>query len=227
MDDRCRGHSKVYLSAYHLHAADLFASRAAEMEKLDTPYLASQQLYDYRAFVIGSVLCSVAFADSNINQLFNEASDGPSMFAYAGLPQDERSALASVWNDIVSRKPILERYDLALETLGRRRFLKDRPPYSEASAVIRLRNFLVHFPGEWMPVRGFEGPPLPQKEQHGIEKTLRGRFVTSKFSDEHSSFFPDQCLGAGCAKWACNMLLDLVREFADSMGIPHFHSLRA
>jgi hypothetical protein len=66
--------------------------------------------------------------------------------------------------------------------------------YSQAHLTLRLRNALHHFEPDTL---GETVPQLP------LERELRGKFAANQMmAGMGNPYFPDHCLGAGCAEWA-------------------------
>jgi len=107
--------------------------------------------------------------------------------------------------------------------LGKVLFRADRPPYRLVSLVIKLRNYLVHFPGEWLPAPDDESGPLPQSDLPLIERQLKGQFPSTRFASYAQPFFPNHCLSAGCARWAAEACLSFAQEFSTRAGIVMKH----
>jgi hypothetical protein len=70
---------------------------------------------------------------------------------------------------------------------------------------------LLHFKPEWS---------TGQKEHGKIADRLQGKFPESPFWASGNPFFPDKCLGYGCAKWATEACERFMDEFCDRMDIP-------
>ena len=104
----------------------------------------------------------------------------------------------------IERKPILEKYQLALRMLGSSLLDEHTSPYRDAWALIELRNALVHYKPTWDPDR-----------QRKVELTevLESRFPTSPFPEAGADFVSMKCMSAGCARWVVATTLSFMREF--------------
>lgn len=121
------------------------------------------------------------------------------------------NALAECWFD-VEHKPILQKYQIALEKCGTERFDPGAEPFQSANDLELLRNALVHFKSEW---DGAAGTHLK------LEKRLRNRFAESQLRTHFRgkrAWFPHRCLGAGCARWACSSVRVLHEQFCVRVG---------
>jgi hypothetical protein len=104
----------------------------------------------------------------------------------------------------IERRPILEKYQLALEMLGQPRLDERTPPYLDAWALIELRNALMHYKPTWDPDR---------RRHVELKDVLSGRFPLSPFPDAGADFVSMKCMSAGCAKWVIATATGLIREF--------------
>jgi hypothetical protein len=151
----------------HLKAATIFRDRvvALEAEYLEEPFGAFFE--EVRSFASACLMSAAASLEALINELFiahdcqlrSQLNDFEEMF----------------WGKQgIERKPILEKYQLALRMLGAPILDEHTSPYRDAWALIELRNALVHYKPTWDPDR-----------QRKVELTevLEGRFPVSPFPD--------------------------------------------
>jgi hypothetical protein len=213
--------SLILLSAYHAYSAEYFLSLVVELEDKSQDLFESEPLYRHRALVMATILSSVAYLEARINEVFEEASreavsQWPS-FLCAGLTHRECKELSQVWDDKAARRsPPLEKYRLALTATGRS--LIKETLHENAVLLLKLRNHLVHFDGKPTRVPNWDEGPLPQGKQTQLERSLRGKFELCTLSGR-DFFFPDQCLGSGCAEWALKSACDFVTAFSDRLGL--------
>ncbi len=165
---------------------------------------------------MGAVLSSVAFLEAKIAELRSDAEDGPFGLSVTGLTAAQCTALAAA---LARHVPTLDLYQAALGALGRALFKADRRPFGPVSLVITLRNYLVHFPGEWLAEPDKESGPLPQSALPLIERKLKRQFPSTKFAWADQPFFPGHCLSAGCARWAAESSLSFAQEFSTRAGL--------
>jgi hypothetical protein len=215
-------YSRVDLSHYHLYSAFLFMQHAERIEETASQMANSDNVYRYRSFVMGAVLSSVAFLEAKIAELRSDAEDGAGISA-TGLTVAQRKAVAAALDALPPSVRTLDRYQAALGALGKALFKADQPPYRSASLVIKLRNYLVHFPSEWLAEPDDESGPLPQSELPLIERQLKGQFPSTRFAWAAQPFFPNHCLSAGCARWAAESSLSFAQEFSTRAGIVTKH----
>jgi hypothetical protein len=147
----------------------------------------------------------VAFLEAAINELFDDITDRHPGYIDP-LSEETGRLLAGLWDEgerqTVERWPVLEKYRVALLCSGSTAFDKGAPPYQDAKLLIDLRNDLTH--------------ARPETRNTGdvdkLSKALRPRFQPNRLMQNSANpYFPDHCLGAGCATWA----VASARAFAD------------
>jgi hypothetical protein len=215
-------YSRVDLSHYHLYSAFFLTKHAERIEETASQLGDSEIVYGYRSFVMGAVLSSVALLEAKIAELRTDADDGVGLSA-VGLTVAQRKEVAAALDALPQRRGTLDRYQAVLSALGKPLFKADQPPYREVKLVIVLRNYLVHFPGEWLAEPDDESGPLPQSDLPLIERQIKGRFPATRFAWAGQPFFPNHCLSAGCARWAAESTLSFVQEFSTRAGIVMKH----
>lgn len=176
---------------------------------------AGQHIYlvEHRAHAIGAVIFSAAALEAEANELFADASDNSASIR----PLDEAAAkrLGALWRADVPRTaayPILEKYTIALLLTDRVGFDLGTEPWQSASALVKLRNALIHYEPEWVPMPGSD-------ETHRFEKSLRGKFYENPLAPADSPYYPTKLLGHGCAQWAVKTALTFSSEFAERLGL--------
>jgi len=210
-------YSRVDLSHYHLYSAFFFMQNAALVEETASEVPNSDTVYRYRSYVMGAVFSSVAFLEAKIAEWYADAEDGRGISA-KGLTASDRTALVAAFGALRSNTRMLGRYQVALKALRKKSFDADSPPYRPVALVIILRNYLVHFPGEWLAMSDADTRRLPQSDIPLIERQLKGQFPSATFAWADQPFFPDQCLSAGCARWAAESCLTFAQEFSTRTG---------
>ena len=194
---------RVYFSSYHLWAAEHFARLAKEIENSH----AGKPQFNivHRAYVTNAVLSAAAFLEAAINEVFDDIADKEPGYVDP-LTAETARLLAGLWNEreqqTVERWPILEKYRVALLCSGNTAFDKGAQPYQDAKLLIDLRNDLTH--------------ARPETRNTGdvdkLSKALMPKFQPNRLMNNAANpYFPDHCLGAGCALWATAS----ARAFAD------------
>jgi hypothetical protein len=91
------------------------------------------------------------------------------------------------------------------------RFEKGSEPFQGADGLVKMRNVLIHYRPEW---------DNELNEHKRVQDRVQGRFPLNPLADPGVLWFPDQCLGAGCADWAIKQAAEFVTEFCQRLGIP-------
>jgi hypothetical protein len=212
--------SRYYFSILHIQAAAVFSRQAAEIE-------AGYSGTDYdeiwtrdKGYVLGSVISSVAFLEAQINEVFCDADEG-AIGLISNLPSAERDLLRDLWRLEVprtARYAVLKKFDICLALLRRSPFEKGAKPYQDADNVVKLRNSLVHSEPQTT-VHGSQG------DGHNLEKKLADKFAVNRIVPASHPFWPDRCLGSGCAAWAVTAAVGFADEFFSRLGVsvPYEH----
>lgn len=169
---------------------------------------------DLQSYAIGAITLSVAALEAAINELYLEAIDKSSN-SLSPLNEDQMALLAELWPE-AEWFGLLRKYQVVLTACGKEVLSTGTEPFQSTSALIRVRNALVHFKPEW-----------DHELQHHkrIEDVLRGRFQLNQLAQKATGrtvWFPSQCLGAGCARWACTTAVAFSIEFCNRLGIRHW-----
>ena len=109
----------------------------------------------------------------------------------------------------------MEKFQIALALTRKPSFKSGRNPYQDVKLLVELRNALIHYVPEWVAAAQAE----PEAEAaHKFEKKLRRKFLPSPFMG-NNPYFPDKCLGHGCAKWGVDSALKFTDKFFSTMGL--------
>jgi hypothetical protein len=198
---------RVYYSSYHLWAAQKFAERAAEVERrsLEIPRFDIEQ----RAYVTGAILSAVAFMEAAINELFQDVADNEESYI-SPLDGRSRDLIRAFWELSGEKTRALEKYQMALTFCGCHQLATGAQPYQDAELVIRLRNELMHYKPE----------TLGGGAQHKLVRRLPNKFPDNPLMlGSANPYFPDKCLGSGCAKWAVQSTKGFADEFFQRIGM--------
>ena len=199
--------SRDRLSRHHIISAHHFAESAEDIEAHggDVP---PDEKWRYRAYVTASVLSAVAYMSASINELYLEVRK----LSQSGEPHVRRELdlLIEAWPRI-SRVQVLQRYQLALAVADADQYNSGRAPYLDADNLIRLRDALLSYDPEWDDERG---------KHHTLESRLQKKFPPSPLVSARRPWFPDRCLGAGCAKWAVETVQVFTNDFYKRMALP-------
>lgn len=202
-----------YLSTDLIVAAKYMADQAGALEAAGDDSVSARQRH--RAYVMGAILTSAAYLEAMINELFADASKGQQART-RDLEADKQELLGRVWQ--VPKVPLLsalEKYHTALKLLDRQQLDKKGQLYQHAADLITLRNALVHFAPETVVS---DSTKDRGDEAHRFDRTFRGRFPDNPLISVGNPFWPDKCLGYGCANWAVEAVQALVDDFYTRLG---------
>lgn len=209
----CEIATRVLYSLQHAWAAAHFARAALPFESLAaSPNPRVQR--EHRSHITGAVLSAAAFLEAAINELWADAANTtrPPCNTW---PEGTREPIALVWSTFGARLATLDKYQLLLSLLGQSVFDKGAQPYQDASLLLTLRNALVHFTPEWI----VTGDPTSPDSMHRLERSLRSKFPPNAlYKDTGNPFWPDKCLGYGCAKWSVQSAAQLQGELFERIG---------
>lgn len=192
----------------HLLAASYFVALARRLETRGAAVVGPDGMTRHRACVTGAIVSSVAFLESSINELYLE-------FQSAGdpgssLPRRAQTQLEHLWPS-ADGAPLTLRYQVALQAVDAERFNERRATYRNVQYLLELRDALVHH----QPERHDE-----RRRHQRLQRILRTRFAPNTLLPASARWFPDLCLGAGCATWALRSAEAYSDEFCGRMGIP-------
>jgi hypothetical protein len=179
-------------------------------------------LLRHEAFILNSVLSTVAFLESTINELYADAADDAYFFAdekHEALLRTIREKWQNEKN--FDRAPMVSKYQKILTISGTATFDEDDQAFANVRTLIEIRNYLMHFKREWVVIRdgGADGKGGSATGDR-FEKILRKKFATNPLAPKNVPFFPDKCLGHGCAEWAIANSLIFTDEFFRRLDLP-------
>ena len=201
--------SRDKLYRQHIFSANHFAERANTLEGREPGEITQDERWRHRAYVTGAVFSAAAFLEASINELYLELQN-LSQSGQPRLPPRELALLTRVWPDVVG-SPVLHKYQVALSIADADSYDESRPPFIEAESLLRLRDALLSSTAEYEDRRG---------RQRTLETRLRTKFAPSALASADVLWFPDRCLGAGCARWAVKTAQTFSDDFCLRMGIP-------
>lgn len=225
---------RVHLSPNHLFSAFHHASMSRQLEQEgDVRDRATTERH--RASVVGAVLAATAFLEASINELFYAAGD--TNVAHPSLDETTRKSFDALWSVDGFRRSarVLEKFEVALQLAGSVPLAKGSKPYQDARLLVDLRNALVHYvPSTFV----IEAGASQDESLDEFGKKFRGKFeenpwrakylVISSGSEPNPAeaeypFFPERCLGSGCAIWASQSALEFADEFFQRLGIQWYY----
>lgn len=194
---------------------------AIEQEYRGTREIPDDMRLRHEAFALNSVLSSVAFLEATINELYADAADNvfPS-------PDDRQEALlrtiAEQWKNEKNfdRAPLITRYQKILSIAGSAPFEEGDRAFDNVRELVEIRNRLMHYKREWVVLSGGKRPAPADPAGNRFESALKKKFAQNPFAAPMLPFFPDQCLGHGCAEWAIVNSVIFADAFFRKIGLP-------
>ncbi len=206
---------------YHANKMTAYSSLTEGSEEFDELHM------EYKAYAISSLIFATEFLEAVINKIFADAEDymkshdsGASDYAIWQTMRQEEKRLKSIRGG----REILKKFDLVLFSARKKGLARTRTrhPYEEidhlttfqrADLLVNLRNAYIHYFPKWRAVLS-ENLLVERVDEPDID-VLRNRFPLNQlltFGSSHP-FFPEKCLGYGCAAWSVNASIQFVEEF--------------
>lgn len=193
------GHGRVIANFawQHMKAAMTFREQLASIESANLSQSFGSFFEDIRSYGSGCIMSAAASLEALINEFFI-TSDGP-------LRRQLSDFESHFWGrGGIEWKSPLEKYQIALDMLDLPRMDERSPSFREASALIELRNALVHYKPTWDPDR--------QRKVEMIE-VLAGKYDLSPFPDEGADFVTMRSMSASCMRWVVAATFKFMWEF--------------
>lgn len=195
---------------------------AIEQESREAKEIPAALQLRHEVFVLNSVLSSVSFLESTINELYADVADE----AYCFADEKQEALLRLIgekWKNEKNfdRAPLLNKYQKILVIAGAPSFEEGDQAFANLRILIDIRNHLMHYTREWVVLgkRGFRDA-LEETTGGKFEKILRQKFATNPLAQKNQPFFPDKCLGHGCAEWAVVNSLIFTDAFFRRLELP-------
>jgi hypothetical protein len=218
-------------SLSHIQHAALFSRNSGSIEDEFGKDLSGLKFHnDNEAFVTAAIFSTVAFLECTMNEFFSDIADG-SNTEFSKLYGDEiKEQINRLWNMDIPRTasyPILKKYQIALTLCKIELFNSGDSIYQMVDLLIKLRNYLIHAEPEKITLFTVGDIESHKALYPKLSEGLKGKFPTNKLLENTSSpFFPDKCLGHGCAEWGIKSSLKFTDEFFARIGIdPPYKSM--
>jgi len=176
----------------------------------------------HEAFTLNAVLSSVSFLESTINELHADATDEE----YSAIDEKHEALLRTIgrqWHNPrnFDRAPMLTKYQTILAIAGQPGFGEGDPAFANVRILTEIRNHLLHYTREWVVIPSRQVPGRePESTSDHFEKILHRKFATNPLAKKNVPFFPDKCLGHGCAEWAILNSIIFTDEFFRRIAMP-------
>lgn len=228
------------LSGSHLRCACLCANRCKEIEQEfidgNTTRKESDLFQEDMAYAIGAIMASVAFLESTINEFLQEffykfdnltinKSDWVDLKTLwgKGVGEDTSKMLNTMINILITKyqysnkeikrqSKLITKYEIAHQILFNKQLNKSCDACVDFVNLIHLRNQLVHFKLKWQTTH-------PEEEDLYIMRLhFENKFKKNVFMEKSgNSYFPDKCLGAGCAEWSIFVSTEFLNLFSNTI----------
>ncbi len=211
-------------SVRYIQSAALLCRLGFGIEKIyeENGVISPDLLLRHEAFILNSILSSVAFLESAINEFFSDIADNAYFFAdekNEELLRDIRENWRNEKN--FDRAPMITKFQRILVIGGKSPFDEKDPVVSDIRTIIDIRNYLMHYKREWIVVQN-DGNAGEREETQAekFEKQLKNKFRENPLAQKNQQFFPDKCLGHGCAEWAVVNCLEFTDAFFKKLELP-------
>ena len=195
---------------------------ALEEEYRRTGTLTAEEQLRHEAFVLNALFSAVAFLESTINELWSDAADN-AYFFYDESTEALLRVIGEKWRNenYFDRTPLPAKYQKILEIGEKPLFAEEDPDFSGIKNLIGIRNYLMHYRREWVEIRD-GGTTGARGETHAekLGQLLAHRFAENPLAATNLPFFPDRCLGHGCAEWAVTTSLSFTDRFFRALSLP-------
>ena len=181
----------------HLKAATTFRDHVIAIELQNTGRPFGSFFEDIRSYGSACIMSSAASIEALVNEFFITP-DGP-------LRKQLKDFESEFWGrGGIEWKPPLEKYQMALEMLGKQKLDEHIPPYKDAWALVELRNALVHYKPTWDPDR---------QRKVDLVEVLTGKYELSPYPDGGAEFVTMRSMSGGCMRWVVSTVLSFMKEF--------------
>jgi hypothetical protein len=168
---------------------------------------------EHRSNAVGAVLSGVAFLEVLVNEVFQDAADDR-LSRISALQPKWVALMGGFWGASEGGGRyvgILDKYQMALLFADKPRFNRGDNIFQNAQILIEIRNRLIHF----RPATVTHGQIASDEQRWG------GRFGDNALmAGTGNPWFPDKCLGAGCAEWADRTVTTFAGAWVRSLGLP-------
>jgi hypothetical protein len=168
---------------------------------------------EHRAYVLAGIQAAVGFLEAMINELYQDAADGHGLTGegyLAPLGHQAVMNMAEYWEETGGRRFVVSKYNRLLEIVGQDVLHKESDLRESAESLVLLRNAIAHYKSE----------DVVADIVHGLTHRLEGRFPNNRLMEGSGNpWWPDHCLGYGCAAWAWKTAKALADHVVDGLGI--------
>jgi hypothetical protein len=199
--------SRMSFTATFLQSAALSVREAYTLEVIAGTERKDALVIEHKRNVVTAIMLSAAALEAEIFEVLNH---GPGHHLGTNGIDAAGKAFLQPLADVVDEQSPLDRYEIVLHLLNKRPINRGHSTWQNAELAIWLRNELVHYKSKWN----------SQLERSKRVKALAlKRHRPPRFVSTSSSFFPEQCLGADCARWCVESLVRFIDAFYENLGV--------
>lgn len=185
-------------AAQHLQAAEHFCMLVAKIEADADARRSAFAPPEYYHYWHASVVFAVMSMEANIYDVMTAPNRG------------DPSPLGNIALSITDHhRPLLDRYSSVHSRVVGRPLPLNHGVAQEASALVVLRDEIVHYKTEWR-----DEAVVSSR----LEKMLRSRITLNPFQCG-GVFFPDKCVSANSSHWATSTARTFIVSFASETGV--------
>jgi hypothetical protein len=203
----------------------VFVNQAKEIETLEEDKRPITFYEDYNRYCYSAIIFSISFLESVINELYRDISD-QSMW---NIIQDKNQDISdNLHNDIIDSKKInqkkeyynknfgnypktLKNYNILLDLANKPIFFRDSTYSEDIIYLFRIRNKLIHADFKWNRYNSQE-LCYSDTDSEFFTQIFENKFKPNPFITG-GPYFPNRCIGYGCAKWALQTAVKFTDEF--------------
>jgi len=223
--------TKQYMSLIYLSSVINFLKKMQVFEENYKELNDNEKNNDYKSYSISSIILSIAFFESTINEFFDDISNNITLTSTDNQSKiiNEHYILMvkNFKNEKILRKSgfkMFEKYNTALILGGKSPISKDEKISKELTILVELRNELVHADAEWVWLD--ENEKMQKSKTRKFEEKLKNKFDPNPYV-KGGPFFPNRCIGYGCAKWAISTVVNYSDEFFKRMElVPRYEHIK-
>jgi len=223
--------TKQYMSVTYLSSVINFLNKLRYFEENYEELNDDKARNDYYSYSISSIILSIAFFESTINEFFDDISHNirlSSINNQEGILNEQYINTVKFMKDenLFRRSGLkmFEKYNIALKLGGKSPISKEEIISRELKILVELRNELVHADPEWIWLD--ENEKLQKSKTLEFENKFKNKFNTNPYV-KGGPFFPNRCIGYGCAKWAISTVVNYSDEFFKRMElVPRYEHMK-
>lgn len=161
-----------------------------------------------------------AFGEANTKQVNDRNRSRSNVGRSSASMRISRDAMKTEhWRQVFRHGPKNVKYEIALGLAEKEPLDHGVVIYQDVRLLIKLRNALIHYE----PMSSTSTAESSRK----LEQKFQSKFLLNPLTGRKTPFFPERCLGHGCAKWAVKSSVKFVDHCLSTLEIePVFNSVR-